>query len=243
MQALYLRIRLVFISIFVLVNLVLTACSQATTSPVYVATPTQISTITAPKPSPTETVPKLSNGILISIFPELTRLSDAKSFRLEDDWDGNIGYAPIIAHYSLTLNGSQLEGTAEFGSDGRSMNPRKATYPISIPATIAQDFLQILAQLPLQEGKYEPKKIYTDNYPSIKIEVDVNTGDKLTVFTRSQDQNNVPWAVAYANRTFVVNSDMPLQALKKLEPYLKKDALRNLVGVDPGWCGPGFPCR
>ncbi len=182
----------------------------------------------------------LRNGILVQIFPVLVDLPNVNNFTIADDWSGDFGYSPVIAHYTFTKQLNQFEVVADFRS-GKGQNVVQTTYSFTIPSNIITDFLKALTNIPLNEGKYALKIDSAGDYPSIKIEASIGN-EKLYIFTDSPAIDYLPWGLKYDNREFVINSDLPTKAIKNLRPYLQKDVLRTLVGINPGWCGPGFPC-
>ncbi len=165
----------------------------------------------------------------------LAQLTQAQKFRIEDDWTGLSPLAPIDAHYDLRRQGDQFTGKANFSVAGYTRE-RTAVEEIAIPETIASDFLKMLSETPIEppryalgEGpQYEPYMDHTDDYPSIRIEIELKD-QTVNFFTSSQGENHVPWAVSVGEKLYIINSDQPMRALKLLAPYLKKDTLRKLI--------------
>lgn len=145
----------------------------------------------------------------------LPPLEEATSMDIQDDWGGLSYTAPI-----------GVGPVCSYG--GIAAKPRKATVDIEIPLAVAQAFFKDLAKSPLKEGEYRPKIFYSDDYPSIRIELKINE-DTVAFFTQSQGEGHVPWGVRFRGKTYVVDSDVPSKAYQALYPYLKRDILRNMV--------------
>lgn len=231
-------------SICLLLGLLLTACADNTPSPtavisaatiapsVTVAAVTATASSSTPAVTATTIAPTLTKGKLREVFPALAKLSDATEFRIRDDWDGLSSIAALIAHYWLERNGNQFEGEAVFDAGAPSsiggFNPefRETIREVAIPLDTAQKFLQMLTEIPLEEGQYKPKIDHTDDYPTIEFQIETENG-LLRIFNESQD--NQPWGASFAGRTFIINSDAPAKAFSALAPYLKKDTLKTLT--------------
>ncbi|RKZ80057.1 MAG: hypothetical protein DRR19_24160 [Candidatus Parabeggiatoa sp. nov. 1] len=149
-------------------------------------------------------------------------LEKASLFLIQDEWIGLSSLAPLKAHYMLERHTNQFSGGASFSVGGASGNPCKSVEDITIPVEVVQKFLQMLTRSPLEKGHYEPKITHTDDYPSIKITLQTDTGI-VAFFTQSQGVGHVPWGVTFEKTTYVINSDIPAKALEILKPYLKKD--------------------
>jgi hypothetical protein len=95
----------------------------------------------------------------------------------------------------------------------------------------------------MQEGYYKPFMEHTDDYPVFGYQVDSPAGT-LSFYTVSQNsssgnkftQDNLPWAVYFNKREFVVNSPLASQALGKLRPYLHEEVIQGFS--EAGWKTP-----
>src|SRR5262249_13713726 len=149
----------------------------------------------------------------------LARLSDAHRIHIENDWTGLSPFAPLTAHYTLERKSDGFRGGATFSAGGYSGTANKAVEDIAVPLDKAQLFLQMLSKCPMKSGDYEPKIEHTDDYPSIKLEIELEK-ETVTFFTKSQGEGNIPWGVTIRGTTYVVESDIPATAVELLEPHL-----------------------
>lgn len=165
----------------------------------------------------------------------LLQLHQAQEFSIEDDWSGLSSVGFLNAHYSFRRQGEAFTGQAAF-SLGAPLKEFTATESVRIPESAALEFLAILAQSPVEPPKYqrgygpeyEPNIDHTDDYPSISIRIELNN-ESIEYFTRSQGEDHVPWALAYKGNIYIINSPQPMQALRIVSPYLKKEKLTDLV--------------
>ena len=158
----------------------------------------------------------------------LSRIPNARSVKIRDDWTGLSPAAPILAHYLLDRTAEGLAGTAEFAAGEYRGTPITATETITIPEDVMQDFLARLAAVPLEEGTYTPKIEHTDDYPNISITVEI-PADIISFYTQSQGEDHTPWGATIANKEYVVETPEIAEALRLLEPYLKRDALEQVI--------------
>ena len=200
-----------------------------------------------PAPGPPQLT--ATNTPAFIVVPQLT---NARSILIEDSWSGLNSVAPIEARYILELKGVEFEGQAEFSVGGYRRDPLTSTEQIIIPGEAAQTFLKELSGLPLtltQVGYHTP--ICCDNYPSARIEV---VTESATIVFRTNSHvpapgksdrtpgsytplwhfvleggSRLPWFVTIQHETYLVNSDHPAMALTKLNTYLKKDVLAQLI--------------
>jgi hypothetical protein len=144
---------------------------------------------------------------------------------IQNDWAGLSPDAPIEAHYTLERGADGFSGEGSFSLGGYSGNPVSAREAITVPADVAQKFLQMLEEpnLPMKEGTYEPRIDHTDDYPSLGIQIELPGGEQVAFFSGSQGVDNVPWGLSYEGKTYIVDSALPAKALYTLGPYLKQD--------------------
>jgi hypothetical protein len=90
------------------------------------------------------------------------------------------------------------------------------------PRDAVRVFLCAALQAPLEERDYKPYISHTDDYPDLNFTFQGERGP-LTIFTRSQPHvsfqrygRRSPWAIGYADRTFVVDSPDIDSALARL---------------------------
>lgn len=176
-------------------------------------------------------------GIIVAINPPsfTPRLYfvAVKTITIRDYWVGYSPVAPIEANYQLSLEGSVLNGTAQFavGSFSANRPSQQDTVNISIPADITLAFLGKLKESVLVEGVYPPRVERTDDYPSISITIETRR-EAIEIFTESQGREHIPWGVRMRENTYVVDSAIPAQALAILDPYLRQDVLREMIIVE-----------
>ncbi|MBN9393207.1 MAG: hypothetical protein J0I20_34555 [Chloroflexi bacterium] len=237
---------------FVVVSLLLAACGSDANSAtpvvqnVAAATVTnQIQTqlpansptspITRTTTSPFSTVPVysgLTKGKLKEMYPVLANLAEAKSFKVNDDWNGLSTDAPRIAHFSLIRKGNQFEGEAFYSIGGYSWvededNPYfEATVAITIPLEVGQKFLQMLVDAPVEEGPSKnTRTTRVDNYPSLSMEID--TGYGLLEFNSLSSCCFVR-TFTFGRNTFEGTDATAFDAFDLLKPYLRDDVQKSL---------------
>jgi hypothetical protein len=165
---------------------------------------------------------------------------EADSIRIKDEWEGYGPFSPISAFWDLRRTQDGFAGTATFQAhphfplyvsrpdlQGKVLTD---TADILVPLGNMTSFLSRLSRTRLFKGKYVPSLPRASSYPSIAIEIEV--GDEtITIFTRSQGKDHVPWGVTIQGETYVVvSSDVPAGALEEhLEPHLKREVLEELV--------------
>jgi hypothetical protein len=165
---------------------------------------------------------------LLRLFPELSNLDDAKVLRIVDSWVGLSPKSPAVADYPLALKDTAFVGEAVFSENAKGGRKVTARRNIAIPRGVIQTFLRTVLQVPLEEKAYRPRINHTDDYPTLLFEVATKRG-QLRITSSSQAMNvkshwsRAPWAIIYANRTFVVSTTDIDFAIDPLYAYLKKD--------------------
>jgi hypothetical protein len=160
----------------------------------------------------------------------LTDVTSATAFRLRDDWSGLTTVSPITILYSVTkaADGS-FAGTGDFSVAQGTAKAVTSTVNITIPADVAQSFLQKITALPIEEGAYTPVITHTDDNPLLTVTLDTPGEGTLTVYSQSQGDQHVPWGASIAGKDYVINSPAPAEALALLDPYLKRDVRQQLI--------------
>lgn len=154
---------------------------------------------------------------LADVVPALAPLPEASAIRLQQSW---LGFGASSASYTLDRRGEWFEGPAK--ARGRQTSGAEVTWQTMLPLDVAQTFLRTLSETPVYEGEYQPRISRTDDYPSIEIQVETTAGP-VVFFSKSQGENNVPWGVRFAGRTFVSDSALPAEALRALTPQLESN--------------------
>ncbi len=164
-------------------------------------------------------------------FPDI---STAYSITIIDNWGGLNPVAPINSLYILEnpenfIDNEHFQGSALFSVGGYWSNTQKETASINVPKDVIQSFLKKLSQVSPKNGEYEPFAEWTDDYPEITIRVLYGNAETIEFYTSSQGDEHIPWKVTYNGKSYVINSGVPMQALKMLNDYLAQDVLDNLM--------------
>jgi|GEM_PF-5842584 len=176
----------------------------------------------------------LSLIILLGVFtaqilPRLMlpsiHLSDVESVQIEDQWMGLSQFAPIVADYTLDMTDTGLVGDASFSIANYAVTQSTT---ITIPAETVQAFITMLETASLEQGPYEPFWEWTDDYPYISMLFETDHGE-IEIFTSSQGESHTPWGARIDDVEYVISSDIPMQALVLIEPYLQRDILDTMV--------------
>ena len=202
---------------------------------------------TVETPTPTAKANNGASGPVGQVFPVLANslLEQTSIITITDNYSSiGPGYE---AGYSLNRTGNSFTGSAKISAYTTQQN---ITLNIAIPPDVTKDFLQSLAQIPIEEGKYTPFIQHTDDYPDTSYQVETPYG-VLDFYTQSQNKAdadssgfyNLPWGFNFAGRIFTINSPLASQALDKLSPYLHQEVLRQALNgetlkPDPSPTGP-----
>ena len=167
------------------------------------------------------------------VFQQLAEFPNVQAIRIEDDWQGFGSISSREAHYALERRSSLSSGPGVLLVASWSNGQQEALVDVVVPLDVVQGFLRMLAGSPLDQGIYLPSRGMTDNYPSTKIELDLET-DTVVFFTTSQGAGGIPWGLTLKDVTFVpaayvINSDIPMGALETLGPYLEREVLASLI--------------
>jgi hypothetical protein len=118
------------------------------------------------------------------------------------------------------------------GGYGAAGIHQQATAKVKIPAAITAQFLATLAKTPIKLGTYKPLIKYSDDYPTVKIQVKVK--HQQAIFSsQSQGVGQIPWKVTMRSgkttTSYISNSDFPARSLKLLSPYLDNPGLDGII--------------
>jgi hypothetical protein len=122
-----------------------------------------------------------------------------------DAWEGYSPVSPIRATYRLerSADGS-FAGNVEIVA-GRGVIRRDTSFSVRLSRAAADSLLQVLSNVPLEQGSYRPTMTHTDDYPSITA--DLTVGDSVVRFhTTSQGAAHVPWQVTAGGTHYVSES-------------------------------------
>ena len=172
------------------------------------------------------------------VFQQLAEFPNVQAIRIEDDWQGFGSISSREAHYALERRSDGFEGPGVLSVASWSNGQQEALVDVVVPLDVVQEFLRMLAGSPLDQSIYLPSRGMTDNYPSTKIELDLET-DTVVFFTTSQGAGGIPWGLTLKGVTFVpaayvINSDIPMGALETLGPYLEREMLASLINQVQG---------
>ena len=143
---------------------------------------------------------------------------------IDDNWTG---YAPgcfYKAHYALKRQLGQFTGEARF-----SVGVLHNSAPLSVPIRAVQAFTRKLAQSLLETGEYVPLFDHTDDYPKIEISLKVGWQEVANFYSASQGEYHIPWKATVDGCSYIVFSDHPALALRRLKKCLHPDVYAALV--------------
>lgn len=175
---------------------------------------------TAMPTSVTSVAPAARNAIQID--PGAVR-----AIRIEYRWDGLSRIAPLSRTYELTPSYGTFTGQATFVVAARSKQPFHDQLNVSVPKAALAEFLATLGSATPVDKPYEPPRAL-DDYPYVAITLDTAQG-VILIQSESIGPGYAPWKVTSADKTFVIDSDIPNRALNVLGPYLHEDVLQRLI--------------
>jgi hypothetical protein len=158
------------------------------------------------------TVPVVMGPRLLALFPEISSVLDTSAFRVSNKWMGLSPYSPAKFEVALALDGDRFEGegSLSYGGQGRD-SPQVTKRNVAVPRDAVRAFLCAALHAPLEERAYEPYIAHTDDYPDLRFTFQ-GQGGPMTILTRSQSHTvqsqlvQTPWAINYADRSFVVSA-------------------------------------
>jgi hypothetical protein len=152
-------------------------------------------------------------------------LSSVQSVTIADSWVGLLPLSPFLSFYDLTEEDGAWVGTGLIEVGRPKLSREEA---ISIPAEAVQKFVDILEMATLVEGEYDPPLEHTDDYPVITLIFQTDAGE-IRVSTWAQGEGHVPWKAEIDGTEYIIDSDIPWQALGDIMPYLKYDVREALI--------------
>ena len=165
-----------------------------------------------------------------SVLGTLVDVVRADRVVMQDSWSGYAPASPTCVVYELrrTRTGG-LAGTGTFTAPGQ--RPRRAR--IAVPPGPARVFLAKLAAAEIVETAYMPRRVRTDDYPSLDLMLQVpvrehgDRGGCVLLHSGSQGDGHAPWAASLEGRTYVVAGDVVGPALRALARPLRASELRR----------------
>lgn len=159
---------------------------------------------------------------------DLFDLSFVEEITIQDYWVGLSLLAPLNKEFVLELAEDSYIGEAQFSLGGCCEGmERSRAESLSIPVETVNTFIDVLEQIALVEGDYQPFYQWTDDYPYIAITLK-NGQDRFVIYTNSQGATHVPWAASYNEKEYIIDSDAPMQAYTILIPYLKQEVFEAM---------------
>jgi hypothetical protein len=166
--------------------------------------------------------------------PSLATVTRGQKVEIYNDWNGYSDITPILRHYKLQRKQQELVGNAyiAIGGYGAGGVHQQQTTTVKIPAAVTTKFLATLATTPLQVGTYKPSIVRTDDYPHLKIQVQIDR--QQTIFSsKSQGVGHAPWQITVRQgkltKQYISNSTIPAQALKMLSPYIDRPEIDRII--------------
>lgn len=154
--------------------------------------------------------------------------SDLITLSFTDLWTGLSPAAPIDAIYRFGQTSDGLIGNGELSVGGYHRNPITQTVPLTLPLPLLDELLTRLAALPMESGVYRPSLMWTDDYPTLALQLHTTTGD-WAFTSNSQGPLHIPWQVHINGEDYVTYSPHMMQVIESLYPYLARDQLDALV--------------
>ncbi|HEX8905735.1 MAG TPA: hypothetical protein VF771_12870, partial [Longimicrobiaceae bacterium] len=161
---------------------------------------------------------------------------EPRTIEIVDYWEGLEPQGPIEAVYHLERQGE----SHTFSGTGTLTQARRRTsgpLPVTIPDSAVEAFLRALAAAPRAPGEYVPRIEHTDDYPHLTIRLRSDTS-VVEFYSESQGQERRPWRVTVGGRRYVSDSAAPAQAMRHIQPYLRRAELDRVV---VGWVGADSP--
>jgi hypothetical protein len=163
---------------------------------------------------------------LLELLPEMSGVLDLTAFRVSNKWIGLSRLSPAVLEVALALDADRFEGDASvrYGAEGRDTF-QATKRKVAVPRDAVRAFLCAALRAPVEERDYKPYIAHTDDYPDLNFTFQGQRGP-ITIFTRSQPHVvpprwvQTPWAIGYADRTFVVGAPDIDSALDQLTQSL-----------------------
>jgi hypothetical protein len=95
-------------------------------------------------------------------------------------------------------------------------------YRAAYPASTMDAFFGLLADAPLLDVPYVPRRFSTDSNSRFSMTIGAGS-DAIVFFSESQGADRVPWALRLDGKEYVIPSDAPARALDLVRAYLPAD--------------------
>lgn len=202
-----------------------TGCNETTVATTPIIPPTATA---MPVPTPTVTQTALEEVAKI-----LSHLADANMVTIKDDWGGFSPVSPLIAHISIVRTAGVYTGSGQFAAGPGPLASRVEDYTFG--DTTVEDFLTRLSGSPVEVKPYVPDVPWSDDYPSISIEVQL-VDESVIFHTKSQGAQHIPWAIDINGDTYTIDSSQPNYALQKFEQAIHvnevmDDLIKQITGT------------
>ncbi|MFM2302963.1 MAG: hypothetical protein RLZZ135_366 [Cyanobacteriota bacterium] len=166
--------------------------------------------------------------------PSLATVTRGQTIEIYNDWNGYSDITPVLRHYKLQRQQQQFVGNAyvAIGGYGAGGIHQQKTTAVKIPTAVTSKFLDTLAKTPIQVGTYKPARLRTDDYPHVKIQVQIDR-QQTTFNSKSQGVGYAPWQITIRQgnitKQYISNSTVPAQALKILSPYIDRPEIDKII--------------
>lgn len=163
---------------------------------------------------------------------------------LTDAWTGLSVFAPIDLRFELTRenNDWRCHGKLTFYSPDRTdeglMKSELEGYAPQMRMTESSETLvnresidrlvQSIDSCPIARKVYIPNQDRDDDRPSLAINIETQNA-KLCLYSGSQGDDHVPWALEFQRYKWVVDSPLPADAMRALGTALKRQQLADVL--------------
>ncbi|MGB8645411.1 MAG: hypothetical protein WCF84_09240 [Anaerolineae bacterium] len=175
----------------------------------------------------------------VELTPSLDSVLEAHRIRIHRKWDRSYIRTPpkpqTDENFTLERANQGFNGEASFHVVVPREYPsvRDAVEQISIPAEVMTQYLQMIARIPLEDSPYTPPPFATDG-ERLGVDMFIESDNETIILSWEwyDESKDYPWRVTTSGKTFLTSANVPMLALKMLEPYLKMDVLRKLTGPE-----------
>ena len=158
----------------------------------------------------------------------LPHIAHVRFVSLVDSWTGLSPLSPINRRWTLERGAADWAGYGSFSIRSSGPNQKLASVSVRIPHDVMDKFLHTILRTQLSAGTYKPSILYTDSYPSRRIELVTNDGT-LAFFSESQGATGDPWGAMWITKPYLVGGPSPAIAFDLLRPYLHLDEYDTLL--------------
>lgn len=163
---------------------------------------------------------------------------------LNDDWTGLSSFAPIKRRFDLVQESGdwRCNGTLTFycpDSSDESLSNAEIeghtslelmtdSLEILVEKCRIQRFIGSIDECPIERKVYVPYQERDDDRPHLKITIEI-VDAKVVLYSDSQGDDHIPWALEFRGHKWVVDSAVPADAMKTLGVALKRQQFDNFL--------------